>query len=175
MKTDLSISFALLCVVLGAWVANVWVANREAENKPDEIQVVVYYHNEVLEAAPNLVDPFQSQVSEWSHSLKDWPAPESSTGNCYPVSKQLQKRIVATGRMAIIIVTDPTPEDDINHAMVMYDSDKDGSFDSVIDNGYSTKHIPQPRSGLLEGKFGKYLGRCEDAGVDWGCFIGTAF
>lgn len=174
MNRDISISFALLCVVLGAWVANT-LATMWVESMPDEPQLVVYYHAEVLKAAPNLADPFQRQVAEWSHSLKDWPPPAPGRGNCYPVAKQLQKRIVETGRMAIIIVTDPTPDDDIKHAMVMYDSDSNGGFDSVIDNGYSTKHIPLPSSGLREGKFGEYLGQCVEDASKTACYIGNAY
>lgn len=170
MKTDIKIFFGVLCILACAWVAIVWV-----ENMPDEPQEVVYYHNEVLEAAPNLMTAFQRQVSEWSYSLRNFPPPAPGRGNCYPVAKQLQKLIVATGRMAIIVVTDPTPHDVIKHAMVMYDSDANGGFDSVIDNGYSTNHIPQPKSALHEGKFGVYIGHCKKDSSATTCIIGAAF
>ncbi len=162
--------FFFFCLVAGWWFSELWV-----DQMPDEIQVVTYYHNEVLEAAPLLADPFQREVAKWSHSLKDWPPPAPGRGNCYPVAKQLQKRIVATGRMAIIIVTDPTPEDDIKHAMVMYDGDEDGRFDSVIDNGYSTKHIPQTKDDLHAGKFGAYLGQCKEDASRTACIMGEKF
>ncbi len=169
-ETLINVIWGTIIVSLGWWAGTSWV-----EEMPDEIQVVVYYHDEVLEAAPILADPFQREVAKWSHSLKDWPPPAPDKGNCLPVAKQLQKRIVATGRMAIIIGTNPTPEDNIGHAMVMYDSDKDGRFDSVIDNGYSTKHIPQTRDDLYAGEFGAYLGQCKEEVSLTSCVMGEKF
>ncbi len=105
------------------------------------------------------LSPFDQQVMDWSYELRDMPS--KYEGNCMPVAQELQKRIVATGRMAVIIVTDPEPGDDIYHAMVMYDSEPDGRFDRVIDNGYSTGNAPWPRDALYAGDFGKYMGVCK--------------
>ena len=62
--------------------------------------------------------------------------------------------------MAIIVSVDPTPADDISHAVVVYDSDLDGRFDSFADNGFLTRWVPKPYGPLLRGQHGKYEGRC---------------
>lgn len=107
-------------------------------------------------------NPFNRQVHEWAYSLRKTPAPEGNPGNCLPVAVALQSRIVKSGRMAFIILTDPTPDDPINHALVEYDSDLDGRVDSVIDNGHVTNFYPGPVSGIREGMYGTFLGYCND-------------
>ena len=117
----------------------------------------------VLKERQNTFHPFLMKVARWSWELRDTPAPMPGpdAGNCLPVAIELQKRIVATGRMAILLVTDPDPTDEIKHALVLFDHDKDGSFDHVIDNGFSTGHFPRESAGLYTGEFGVYLGRLQ--------------
>ena len=116
---------------------------------------------------------FNERVGVWARDLHSTPNPAGSNGNCLPVAVKLQSRIVDTGRMAVILAVDPTPDDDILHAIVFYDSDKDGSFDSLIDNGYTTNFVVQPESKLRDGSLGKYVGKCEDVDPRKGqCRIG---
>lgn len=118
-----------------------------------------------LKMAPVLLNhtvsfPFHNTVAAWSHQLKDTPKPKGASGNCLPVAVELQKRIVRTGRMAIIVSVDPTPADNISHAVVVFDSDMNGSFDSFADNGFLTRWTVKPYGPLLRGEYGKYEGRC---------------
>jgi len=105
-------------------------------------------------------NPFNRQVHKWAYDLRKTAVPKGNVGNCVPVAVALQGRIVKSGRMAFIIITDPTPDDDISHALVEYDSDLDGRVDSVIDNGYTTNFYPGPVSGIREGLYGKFVGYC---------------
>ena len=146
-SSRLLLVISLVCLVLS-------VASMIAGNY-DELEIML-----VRMEVRSELSPFNQQVMDWSYELKDMESPYE--GNCVPVAQELQKRIVATGRMAVIIVTDPEPGDDIYHAMVMYDSDKSGTFDRVIDNGYSTGNAPWPRDSLYDGAFGKYLGICKE-------------
>ena len=109
---------------------------------------------------PVTTHPFNTTVGHWSHELKDIPKPAGSNGNCLPVAVELQRRIVRTGRMAWIVSIDPTPNDNISHAVVVYDSDLDGRIDSFADNGFVTKWTPGRVGPLLRGDYGKFEGRC---------------
>ena len=119
--------------------------------------------------------PFNVTVGRWSHDLKDTPKPVGSKGNCLPVAVELQRRIVATGRMAWIVSIDPTPNDGISHAVVVYDSDKNGRVDSFADNGYITRWNPMPVGPLLAGKHGKFEGRCVNPEGSYCTLTGTLF
>jgi len=106
---------------------------------------------------------FDEQVEQWAEDL-DIAMPivqvtETVSGNCLAVAVELQSRIVATGRMAVIPYVEY--EDlDAGHVLVMYDSDLDGRFDSVIDNGYVTNYKVLPRETLDNNLLGKYTGTC---------------
>lgn len=125
--------------------------------------------------APTVVYPFNATVGHWSHQLKDIPKPKGATGNCLPVAVELQRRIVATGRMAWIVSIDPTPEDNISHAVVVYDSDANGRIDSFADNGYVTKWKPMPVGPLMRGQHGKFQGRCVEPKGHQCILTGTLF
>lgn len=101
---------------------------------------------------------FDYKVSQWSVDLQSTPPPDGHGGNCVPVAQELQKRIVKSGRMAIVVAVDPPTGP--KHAMVMYSHEKGGNFSRLIDNGALTAHYPKRKEGLYEGKFGKYLGVC---------------
>lgn len=107
------------------------------------------------------MDSFDYIVAGWSSDLKTTPYPSNSSGNCLPVVVELQKRIVRTGRMAIIVVTNPNPENRILHAMLMYGHEKGGRFSRIIDNGYLTDNYPKPAKDLYTGEFGEYIGVCK--------------
>jgi hypothetical protein len=105
---------------------------------------------------------FEQTVQEWSKEVAaNTPNPEGLNGNCLPVAIELQKRIVDTGRIAFVAIVDP-PEMDGLHALVVYSSEVAGRLDSVIDNGFSTYHIVQPKDFLDTHVFGEYIGTCKD-------------
>ncbi len=108
-----------------------------------------------------VVTPFNKRVSGWSWELRDMPNPYPTGGNCLAVAQELQSRLVDAGRMAIIIVTDPIPNDGESHALVLYNSKKTGLLDSVIDNGFVTGNFPRKREGLYTGDFGRYIGQID--------------
>lgn len=103
---------------------------------------------------------YNLRVQQWSMELRDLPSPEGREGNCTPVAVELQRRIVRSGRMALLVVirTDP----DTTHILVMYNSCKECTqTDSLIDNGWANNHIPLPRSALTSGELGKFMGYCQ--------------
>lgn len=79
-----------------------------------------------------------------------------------PFVVEMQKRIVGTGRMAIIVVVDPVPSGKAKHAMLMYGNEKGGKFNKLIDNGQLTKFHPKNSQGLYERKYGEYIGICKE-------------
>lgn len=115
------------------------------------------------------VPTFDDMVERWSMEL-DAIAPVvdlgEASGNCLEVAVELQKRIVATGRMAVIPLVKYEGKI-VGHVLVMYDSDKDGRFDSVIDNGYETNHRVMPREALYNNELGNYVGLCEDVDLEY--------
>ena len=114
--------------------------------------------------AANYVPTFNDQVGEWAEEITEATPPvqvsDTEAGNCLPVALELQKRIVATGRSAIIVAV--APPTGANHALVLYASKPGGRFDYVIDNGFSTAWVAQPRELLNNGTFGKYYATCKD-------------
>lgn len=112
---------------------------------------------------------FNDQVGEWAEELAEvTPNPEDTDGNCLPVAVELQRRIVDTGRSALIVAID-TEDPDNDHALVLYTSEPGGRFDFVIDNGYSTAWVAQPRVLLDKGHLGgKYYGTCMEPNAENG-------
>ena len=108
---------------------------------------------------------FNDTVGEWAEEISDSTpsvqVTEDTSGNCLPVAVELQKRIVATGRSALIVAVD-VPDLDTGHALVLYTSEPGGRFDYVIDNGFSTAWVAQPRTLLDRGVFGTYYATCKD-------------
>lgn len=108
-----------------------------------------------------VVTPFTKKVAGWSWELRDMANPYKSGGNCLAVAQEIQSRLVKEGRMAVILITDPDPNDGESHAIVLFNSKVNGRLDSVIDNGFVTKNFPRKRSGLYTGVFGKYMGQID--------------
>ena len=104
---------------------------------------------------------FNDQVGEWAEELTEvTDNPIDTDGNCLPVAVELQRRIVDTGRSALIVAIHT--EDPLNdHALVLYTSEPGGRFDYVIDNGFSTAWVAQPRALLDKGLLGgEYYATC---------------
>jgi hypothetical protein len=104
---------------------------------------------------------FNEQVGVWAEELTEvTDNPIDTDGNCLPVAVELQRRIVETGRSALIVAINT--DDPLNdHALVLYTSKLGGRFDYVIDNGYSTAWVAQPRVLLDEGLLGgEYYATC---------------
>lgn len=110
---------------------------------------------------------FTDQVDVWAEELSESiPSPDVVDGNCLPVALELQRRIVDTGRSALIVVIE-LPENVNNHALVMYTSEPGGRFDYVIDNGFSTGLVSQPRALLNKGHLGgEYYGTCLEPNIE---------
>lgn len=106
-----------------------------------------------------------NQVEKWARELYyTTPAPpkhpSGAYGNCLPVAYKIVEKMHSQKRIAVIVVTHPRPEKPWYHAMVLFDSDNNGTLDSVIDNGFSTGFKVQSKSDLDSGKFGKVYGVC---------------
>ena len=147
-------------LVVMAFNVSLWTYNATRPETVSWTSEPVYVSHLISHTGmEDFTDPFLNEVSDWSVDITSvTPGPAPDKGNCLPVALKLQKLIVDTGRMAILVVTDPTPDDEILHVVVIFDADKDGRFDHIIDNGYSTSHFPRHSSGLYDGNFGKYIG-----------------
>lgn len=111
---------------------------------------------------------FDERVSEWAVEISASTPEAKSGGNCLPVAMKLRDRIWDSGRIAVVIGNNPDPTTQRGHAMVMYDSDKDGLFDSVIDNGFLTSFVPQTHEKLFDGSYGEYWGVCKEPDAEKG-------
>ena len=121
------------------------------------------------------VPTFTNVVEGWAKDLGNNTSlittEDGVEGNCLPVSMELQKRIVATGRKAhIALVREKGAE--VGHALVLFNSDIDGSLDSIIDNGFATQHNVKPRDFLDIGLYGEYVGTCNKTNLSTSSCIG---
>lgn len=142
-------------VVVGVLVALFYVTNQPPA------PIVLANNNTHVYTEDMVVNDFNKKVAGWSWELKDMPNPYKAGGNCLAVAQEIQKRLRDEGRMALILATDPIPDDGASHAIVLYNSDPQGTLDSVIDNGFVTDNFPRKRAGLYTGQFGKYLGEVD--------------
>lgn len=110
-------------------------------------------------------------VQRWSRELRDLPSPEGRGGNCTPVAVELQRRIVKSGRMALLVVVKPDTGGP-DHLLVLYSSCKKcARTDSLIDNGWANSHIPIPKVNLTNGSLGKFRGYCQLVKHDQTCIL----
>lgn len=114
------------------------------------------------------VPTFTEVVEGWSQNLGDntplITTPEGVEGNCLPVAIELQKRIAAAGRMALIALV-RNKGADVGHALILFNSEINGRLDSIIDNGYATQHKVKPREFLDIGLYGEYVGTCTEVNL----------
>lgn len=125
-----------------------------------------YYSNDTLRYGTTLNgSKFNQQVERWSKELDrvmdSIQVTPTDSGNCLPVAIGLIKLIEHTGRKAVIAYVHKEG-DTAGHAMVLFDSNRDGKLDSIIDNGSYTYHAVLPRVLLDDGFFGEYRGTCDD-------------
>ncbi len=135
------------------------------KNTTEHTFVIGASFSQIVFEADEYPNTFNHTVARWSNELRGITPPGYNGGNCLAVARELQKRIVDSGRMAFIVITDPPGNGDIKHASVLYDSDGDDSLDSVIDNGFLTSNYPVIRAVLYRGPnsvFGRYLGQVEE-------------
>ena len=127
------------------------VANCSIAPKPESIGPI------------HTVPTFTKVVEGWAKDLgNNTPlitTDEGVEGNCLPVAMELKKRILATGRKAHIALVSEKGATS-GHALVLFNSDIDGSLDSIIDNGFATNHKVKPRDFLDIGLYGEYVGTC---------------